>query len=92
MKPSIYAYGLAGDNREQENDEKSDRPVEILYRVGIVHKERDEKLSVEVCGKDPQEATSKLLSSLIGPYNQYIWLGTGPVYRDNEVVKREVGD
>ena len=62
--------------------------MERLYSVGIRHKETGNKVNVEVWGTSPEEATSKLLNSLIGIDKQYAWTGTGPVYKNNKTVER----
>lgn len=62
--------------------------MEILYEVGLKHKETGERLNVHVWGTDVHQATSALLNSLIGPDNKYIWKGTGPVYKNNKLVTR----
>ena len=64
--------------------------TERLYGVGIRHKESGEKITVEVWGKSPEDATAKLLNSLIGIDKRYAWTGTGPVYKNNKTIEREV--
>ena len=62
--------------------------MERLYNVGLKHKTSGQKINLQVWAKDPMEATGKLTNSLIGWDKEYIWTGTGPVYKDNELVER----
>ena len=50
--------------------------TERLYEVGIRHKRTGEEFTVEVWGASPEDATSKLLNSLIGADKQYTWICT----------------
>lgn len=62
---------------------------EQLYEVGIKHKETDQKINLQVWAKNVNEATWGL-RGLIGPYTEYVWTGSGPIYDDNgEVITRE---
>lgn len=63
---------------------------ETLYKVGIKHKRTGERLHVEVWGESNDQATNKLLNSLIGIDKPYAWTGTGPVEIDNHIIQREV--
>lgn len=64
--------------------------IEMLYRVGIQNKRTGERQHVEVWAESNEEATSKLLNSLIGFDKPYAWTGTGPLYVNNQIVQREV--
>ena len=64
--------------------------TETLYSVGIKNKRTGERLNVEVWGERNEQATAKLLNSLIGIDKPYAWTGTSPVYIDNKLVQREV--
>lgn len=64
--------------------------TETLYIVGIENKRTGERLNVEVWGEYNEQATAKLLNSLIGFDKPYAWTGTGPVYINNKLVQREV--
>ena len=71
-----------------EPAEPTKAPVMTLYEVGMKHIETGEKLTVQVWGTNVDQATNKLLNSLLGPDNQYIWTGSGPVYKNNKLVTR----
>lgn len=62
---------------------------EILYSVGIRHKQTEEKVNLEVWAEDADKATSKVIN-LINYDGQYSWTGTGPLHRNNEVISRMV--
>jgi uncharacterized protein YydD (DUF2326 family) len=62
--------------------------MEQLWRVSIRHKETGETLNLEVWADSNEHATFKLLNSVIGIDKRYAWTGTGPVYKDNQVVTR----
>jgi len=62
--------------------------MERLYSVGIKHKETGEKINLEVWAETNEQATAKLLNSVIGIDKQYAWTGTGPVYKDNKTIER----
>lgn len=62
--------------------------MEQLWRVSIRHKETGENLCLEVWADSNLHATSKLLNSVIGIDKRYAWTGTGPVYKNNQVVTR----
>lgn len=63
--------------------------TEQLFSVGIQHKETGERISLEVWAKNVHEATHEL-HGVISWNTQYRWTGSGPVYRNNEIVTREV--
>lgn len=63
--------------------------TEQLFSVGIQHIKTGERIHLEVWAKNVHEATYGL-RGVIGPYTQYRWTGSGPVYRNNEIVTREV--
>lgn len=62
---------------------------ERLYEVFLKDKELGNKFSLYVWAKNTNEATAKLIGTLIGPDCEYIWSGTGPVHQSNGVVERE---
>ena len=62
--------------------------MERLYIVGIKHKETGERIGLEVWAETNEQATSKLLNSVIGIDKQYAWTGTGPAYKDNKTIER----
>lgn len=63
--------------------------TEQLFSVGVVHKETGEKLKLLVWAKNVDEATHKLTGALIGYDCEYRWSGSGPVYKNNQIVERE---
>lgn len=64
--------------------------TEYKWSVGIRQKATREKLNLIVWAPTNDEATHKLLGSIIGYECEYEWTGTGPVYESNQTVKREV--
>lgn len=62
---------------------------EQLFSVGIQHIKTGERINLEVWAKNVHEATHEL-HGVIGPYTQYRWTGSGPVYKDNKIVTREI--
>lgn len=63
---------------------------EQLFNVSATNRETGEKISVQVWAENVDAATHKLTDALFGVGGAYQWEGSSPVYRDNEVVKREV--
>ena len=64
--------------------------TEQLFRVSMKHKQTEEKIGLYVWAENVDAATGKLCSTLLGHDCEYIWLGSGPVYENNEVIKREI--
>lgn len=62
---------------------------ERLYEVGLKDKATGDNISLYVWAENTDEATNKLVGTLIGPYCEYIWRGTSPVYQSNGQVERE---
>ncbi len=62
--------------------------IERLYSVGIQHKESKEKQKLFVWAKNTEEATHKFTGTLIGYDCEYVWTGSGPVYKDNKQITR----
>jgi len=62
---------------------------EQLFEVGIQHIKTGEKIHLHVWAKNVNEATHEL-HGVIGPYTEYRWTGSGPVYQNNEIVTREI--
>ena len=65
---------------------------EHLYTVSVQDKKTNEKLKLQVWARNIDEATHKLIDSLIGYHCQYRWTGTSPVYEDNKIVTRKVAE
>ena len=64
---------------------------EQLFSVGIQHIKSGERISLDVWAENVDKATAQLVhGGLIGPYAEYRWTGTGPVYRNNEIVTKEI--
>ena len=62
---------------------------EILYSVGIQHVETGERINLEVWAENVDKATYGL-RGIIAYKTQYRWTGTGPLYKDNDVISRMV--
>ncbi len=62
---------------------------EYKYSIGVRHKSTGEKLKLEVGAEDVDAATHKLTGTLIGPECEYIWTGSGPIYENNQLIRRE---
>ena len=65
---------------------------EQKYQVSIRHKVTGERLTLEVWAEDTDAATRKLTGTLIGPECEYIWTGSGPIYENNQLIRREKKD
>lgn len=63
---------------------------EYKFSVGIRHKITGEKLHLDVWAQNVDEATHKLCGVLIGYRCEYEWTGSGPLYENNQVIRREV--
>jgi len=63
--------------------------TEYKWDVGLRHKATGEKLSLIVWAATNEEATHKL-NGVYGPDCEYTWTGTGPIYENNQTVRREV--
>lgn len=63
--------------------------TEQLFSVGIQHIKTGERINLEVWAKNVNEATMGL-EGVISWNTQYRWTGSGPVYRNNAIVTREV--
>ena len=66
--------------------------TEQLFRVSMRHKKTDEKISLYVWASNVDEATHKLTDSLFGVHGEYRWIGSGPEYANNEVIRQEIKD
>lgn len=62
--------------------------VEHLYSVGMVDRETNEKVNLKVWATNTDNATHKITNALFGAYGPYRWTGSGPIYRNNELVTR----
>ena len=62
--------------------------VEYLYSVGLRDIIDDSRFNLRVWAKDTDAATRKLCGRLIGPRTEYAWLGTAPVYENNQRIAR----
>ena len=65
---------------------------EHLYSVGMKDKRTGEKINLRIWAKDTGEATRKVCGTLIGPYCEYVWTGSGPLYANNELISRPTVD
>lgn len=63
---------------------------EHKYHVGIRHKVTGENITLEVWAENTDAATYKLTSTLIGPYCEYAWTGTSPLYKNNQLIRRDM--
>lgn len=63
---------------------------EYLYRVNLICKFSGENVSIFVWGQNTDDATYKVTHVLCGYNGEYIWTGSNPEYRDNQLVSRVV--
>lgn len=63
---------------------------EYLFRVTIRHRDTNDKIHLNIWATNVDEATQKLCGTIIGYDCEYLWLGSGPVYENNEVVTRMI--
>ena len=63
--------------------------TEYLYQVGIRNKETGGKMRLNVWAESVDTATHKLTGTLIGCDCEYVWTGTGPLYKNNQLIKRK---
>lgn len=60
-----------------------------LYSVGMRHIKTGEKVNLEVWAENVDEATHKC--NFLFNYNgEYHWTGSGPVYKDNQLVSKMI--
>ena len=62
---------------------------EYKYRIGLLHKATGKTLHLEVWAKNVDEATHKLCGVLIGFNCEYEWTGSGLLYENKEVIRRD---
>ena len=62
--------------------------VEHLYSVGMEDRETGERLNLKVWAENTDATTHKITNALFGAYGPYRWTGSGPIYRNNELVTR----
>lgn len=60
-----------------------------LYGVGMKHKQTDEKITLQVWASNNDEATHQC-NFLFDYDGEYRWTGTGPIYKDNQIVSKMV--
>ena len=65
---------------------------EYKYSIGVRHKSTGEKLKLEVWAEDVDAATHKLTGTRSGPEWESIWTGSGPIYENNQLIRREKKD
>lgn len=63
---------------------------QYLYRVGMKHKKTGEKIDLFVWAENVDEATHKVTNAIGGYRGEYSWTGSGPEYKNNELVTREI--
>ena len=61
-----------------------------LYRVSLKNKRTNETLQLLVWSDNVDNATHSLCGILIGYNCEYSWIGSGPVYENNQLVTREI--
>lgn len=84
---------ISGDDDEDETDQRGGPGMyEYKYSIGVRHESTGEKLKLEVWAEDVDAATHKLTGTLIGPECEYIWTGSGPIYENNQLIRREKKD
>lgn len=63
-----------------------------LYRVNMIHKRTDEKVSLEVWAENVDKATNKC-NFLFDYDGQYRWTGSGPVHDESgKIPSKEVAE
>ena len=64
---------------------------EYLYEVGLRDKKTGEKIKLRVWAFDTTEATRKVATALFGFGGEYAWTGSGPIFENNCIVFRNIG-
>ena len=64
--------------------------TEQLFYVSAKHKTTGEKIRLDVWAENVDEATRKFAGILFGYDCEYTWTGSGPYYKNNKVITREV--
>lgn len=61
-----------------------------LFSVRLKCKRTGEIIKLFIWSEDIDSATNILCGSLISCNCEYEWLGSGPVYEGNQIVKRDI--
>ena len=61
-----------------------------LFRVSAKHKETTQQVTLHVWAENVDAATNSLTTALFGEHGAYWWMGSGPEYKNNEVITREI--
>lgn len=78
--------------RTKPTSEEGQACTSTSNSICVRHKSTGEKLKLEVWAEDVDAATHKLTGTLIGPECEYIWTGSGPIYENNQLIRREKKD
>lgn len=65
---------------------------EYKYSIGVRHKSTGERPNLRFGLRMWTPPTRKLTGTLIGPECEYIWTGSGPIYENNQLIRREKKD
>ncbi len=63
---------------------------EYKYRVSVKCKDTGDIIELYVWAENGEIATNKLCDVLIGYRCEYEWRGTGPMYKNNQIVSRDI--
>lgn len=63
---------------------------QTLYAVTLVHKTIYQAIDILLWADNKQEATERVLGTLVGPRGEYTWETTKMVFEDQRPVTREV--
>ena len=61
-----------------------------LYTVTMMHKETRERIRLEVWAEHTDEATRKVVAAIGGYNGEYSWMGSSPVYKNNQLASRTI--
>lgn len=61
-----------------------------LYEVTMMHKETRERITLKVWAEHTDEATCKIVDAIGGYRGEYSWMGSSPIYKNNQLVSRTI--
>lgn len=92
---AILKHNFSDEYRRELEDKidvikgKYGRPA-LITKYAYVDKETGERIDLKIWAENVDRATAKAIGVMGGPNAQYIWTGTGPMYKNNEVITRIV--
>lgn len=69
--------------------EKGGNMYQTLYAVTLLHKTMYQAIDLLLWADDEQEATERVLGTLVGPRCEYTWECTKAVCKDGEIIRKE---